>query len=596
MNNDSLAEYFVKISPDVDDLKKEMSNLKKNVEKDVAGIKDEFKKLGTSGKAAFDGIDPSVKELHKRVEDLSTVLRTSHKDSKAYAIASREMEVVINQLGETQEVTKKKTLNFKEGLRTLATQFFNTAGAGSGMGTVLSTMAYGIFSGGGILAAASAATLAFQLLTKSQKEDTEATIGHIEKIKSLSDELENMSRRELLRQMVKNEIDIMKLESEAKSNVDKMLNERKQKNLLMPGTGGYAQLDPVKTLTAEQQEQLRLLKEQNTTIQALTRDRSVLKGIDAEISDLRKQQEAITQEELKADPKKLLNLQAQIDKLEKYAKVLKGIKDSSGSGHNKQKVYTPENIDARHMGFSEDGMKTIENWLNERNDLTRIKNGEMLLQMKEVNAGILDDSMLTTEAILQDWIEKNQEIVKHVDLVRDISMRAFDEIRIRAAANANATTRFWVDAGNMIINKLKEILTQMLITFAIKSLFNFIVPGAGAAIPMGHFGGNFIGTSNGVRKMSGGGSFIVPPGFSNDSYPLLVESGERVSVTSRNDMGLQGKQLGMIQRQLAILNSNFLDNSTRRTKKDTIGVVGKIGRKDIFIASDNERKSREAYK
>jgi hypothetical protein len=37
-----------------------------------------------------------------------------------------------------------------------------------------------------------------------------------------------------------------------------------------------------------------------------------------------------------------------------------------------------------------------------------------------------------------------------------------------------------------------------------------------------------------------GGSFIVPPGFSNDSFPMMVESGEHVSVTPKNQVGKGG--------------------------------------------------------
>jgi hypothetical protein len=34
--------------------------------------------------------------------------------------------------------------------------------------------------------------------------------------------------------------------------------------------------------------------------------------------------------------------------------------------------------------------------------------------------------------------------------------------------------------------------------------------------------------------MAGGADFVVPPGYPNDSYPLRVQSGERVVVTPAN--------------------------------------------------------------
>ena len=40
-----------------------------------------------------------------------------------------------------------------------------------------------------------------------------------------------------------------------------------------------------------------------------------------------------------------------------------------------------------------------------------------------------------------------------------------------------------------------------------------------------------------VRSLHEGGDFIVPPGYPNDSYPIAVESGERVQVTRKEEVG-----------------------------------------------------------
>lgn len=40
-----------------------------------------------------------------------------------------------------------------------------------------------------------------------------------------------------------------------------------------------------------------------------------------------------------------------------------------------------------------------------------------------------------------------------------------------------------------------------------------------------------------IPRLSGGGDFIVPPGFNNDTFPILVESGERVQVTPKDQVG-----------------------------------------------------------
>ena len=46
-----------------------------------------------------------------------------------------------------------------------------------------------------------------------------------------------------------------------------------------------------------------------------------------------------------------------------------------------------------------------------------------------------------------------------------------------------------------------------------------------------------------VRSLSEGGDFIVPPGYENDSYPMRVESGERVTVTPAAQAAQGGGQM-----------------------------------------------------
>lgn len=342
MAEEILGELSVKIKYEADQLSRQMSDIKRGITKDAEDIEknylslkasldtsdlsNSFKNIKTEGRATFEGINPSVEDLQKRLLYLRNIINTNSKDSKAYTIATREIQVVLDKLGEESDNTTKKSGNLRNGLRTLATQFFATAGAGGSMSTVLSTLAYGIFAGGGVLAAASAATLAFQLLTKSQDEEKKATTDQIAEIKKLSDELDDLSRKELLKQMVKNQFEITELERKAKENINKQLSTKSQSAL---GGTTVLDLDPVKTLTAEQQEQLRLLKEQNTTIDYMLKNRNILKGIDAEIRDLRKQQNDITEDDLKKDPNKIKNLEKQITGLEKYEKLLKGIKDKS---------------------------------------------------------------------------------------------------------------------------------------------------------------------------------------------------------------------------------------------------------------------------
>lgn len=102
--------------------------------------------------------------------------------------------------------------------------------------------------------------------------------------------------------------------------------------------------------------------------------------------------------------------------------------------------------------------------------------------------------------------------------------------------------------ANMSI-RFGEMILQALFFKAIMAGLNAI-PGVGSALSWlsigAHSGGEFVGTSSGVMKMAGGGSFIVPGGYPNDSFPLMVETGERVTVTPANRVGSGGDSSGVI--------------------------------------------------
>lgn len=109
-----------------------------------------------------------------------------------------------------------------------------------------------------------------------------------------------------------------------------------------------------------------------------------------------------------------------------------------------------------------------------------------------------------------------------------------------------------------------------------KGTDGFIDP---SASPAARTGGTFKGTSKGVQEVqgfskgtngfinpwatapkfaAGTNSFIVPGGFPNDSYPLRVESGERVKVTPTARAGDESKQLAAINNSVQALNMNLI--------------------------------------
>lgn len=99
-----------------------------------------------------------------------------------------------------------------------------------------------------------------------------------------------------------------------------------------------------------------------------------------------------------------------------------------------------------------------------------------------------------------------------------------------------------------------------------------------------HTGGDFVGTGSGVMRMAGGGSFVVPSGFPNDSFPLMVESGERVSVTSTNRMGQESQYLKQLIDRVDTLNAYTISNANK-SNNGNIRLDAEIKNESIYLSN-----------
>ncbi len=128
------------------------------------------------------------------------------------------------------------------------------------------------------------------------------------------------------------------------------------------------------------------------------------------------------------------------------------------------------------------------------------------------------------------------------------------------------------------------------------AILNF-VPGGGiiAGLFGGQHGGSFfqhggilMPGAGKIRKAQAGAGFEVPPGFANDSFPLMVETGERVDVTSRSQTSAQGFQLGQINDSVQALNQNLIDSVSRRNGNgppEDVVISGEITNDAIYLSN-----------
>lgn len=119
-------------------------------------------------------------------------------------------------------------------------------------------------------------------------------------------------------------------------------------------------------------------------------------------------------------------------------------------------------------------------------------------------------------------------------------------IRINLSENASAMEKIWGSMINAMIEDIASLVSQWLVMNTIAGIFGL---GTG-------FGAVAFESLLGIPKLAGGGDFIVPSGFPNDSYPILVQSGERVKVTPSNSTAPETKLLSEIRDALYALNLN----------------------------------------
>lgn len=165
--------------------------------------------------------------------------------------------------------------------------------------------------------------------------------------------------------------------------------------------------------------------------------------------------------------------------------------------------------------------------------------------------------------VMQEWVDSSVIGKTAFDEFGSAVADTFSLIQIRLSESASAMEKIWAGMINAMLSKLMNLLAQWLIFNTIAA----IIPDGGGfgavgfksllGIPGAASGGDFAGTAGGVRRLASGGDFVVPTGFSNDSYPLLVQSGERVQVTPAHRTGDENYQLMAINNSIQALNMNL---------------------------------------
>jgi hypothetical protein len=211
----------------------------------------------------------------------------------------------------------------------------------------------------------------------------------------------------------------------------------------------------------------------------------------------------------------------------------------------------------------------------------------------EIKAQTIDYTEKKNDKEIADW-------KKHNKLLFDISS---DTARSIAEVLSSEWGKAWekmFGKADSVIARLGQALTEKLLNrimdFGVDSAFTGLIKMLGMSAPVlsGAVGGGLIG---GSFNLASGGKFIVPPGFSNDTFKMNVSSGERVSVIPASQVSNNfnnNVDMSEVVKAIKILNANTVDGITR-TKKQIIGIEGETKGTDLYWINKKVSKQQTRY-
>lgn len=167
----------------------------------------------------------------------------------------------------------------------------------------------------------------------------------------------------------------------------------------------------------------------------------------------------------------------------------------------------------------------------------------------------------------EEWSKQNKMMAEFVQSIVDMTDNmasqwgnAMAMMIVQGQSFGETMKNLWSSLASYIISEISRILAKAALLAGIKAIFSGATGGIGGFI-MSAFGlhdGGTVENGKKIASFAAGGNFIVPQGYPNDSYPMLVESGERVTVTPTGAVGQQEKLLGELIGSVRALNKNFM--------------------------------------
>ena len=203
------------------------------------------------------------------------------------------------------------------------------------------------------------------------------------------------------------------------------------------------------------------------------------------------------------------------------------------------------------------------------------------------------------------WSESMKANILSTSSVASAAMDAFEEgfsamwekWAIYSQDNIDRTSNDFLRGLKTMANAFEQAILNMISQYAalraVMAIGDWLSPGLGTSIGKlfgwkSHSGGEFMGTSRGMVKMASGGEFTVPMGFNHDSFPLMVESGERVKVTPA---GKPGNESALLKDILNATKAQTLTLAMMGTRVNKLEIsAGAMSGRDIQLVVEKEQR------
>lgn len=218
-------------------------------------------------------------------------------------------------------------------------------------------------------------------------------------------------------------------------------------------------------------------------------------------------------------------------------------------------------------------------WIKKRNpDLDKMMKPESYGTEKQEEPKRVNQAKAFRDRLIRnEFGEVNRMNKEYLDAFTDAVAQSFNNLRVRMAEDASEIEQIWVNMVNRMIGALQGLIAEWLVLNSLAAIFG-----------LGGFGSVSFQSLLGIPKLAGGGDFVVPPGFPNDSYPILVQSGERVRVTPAGSTGSEARLLGEIRDALYAINLNRTGRGA-----DSVQVKLYVDGREVVRATEPARKKMQ---